>query len=110
MAGPLDDADQARARALHLHLEPLTLQQVVVHAPPAAADADEKGRAHEHLVKVARYHLVDRFSYMALPWVVLAFNFLVNLVIAGGSLPGPQGRLHRRAGDASTSSCSSAAC
>jgi ABC-2 type transport system ATP-binding protein len=30
VAGALDEADRARARALHLHLEPLTLQQVVV--------------------------------------------------------------------------------
>ena len=32
VAGALDEADRARARALRLHLEPLTLQQVVVHA------------------------------------------------------------------------------
>ena len=32
MAGALDDTDLVRARALRLHLEPLTLQQVVVHA------------------------------------------------------------------------------
>jgi ABC-2 type transport system ATP-binding protein len=32
VAGPLDDTDRARASALHLHLEPLTLQQAVVHA------------------------------------------------------------------------------
>ena len=38
MVGALDDADHARARALRLNLEPLTLQQVVVHAAgtPAA--------------------------------------------------------------------------
>jgi ABC-2 type transport system ATP-binding protein len=32
VAGALDDTERARARALRLHLEPLTLQQVVVHA------------------------------------------------------------------------------
>jgi ABC-2 type transport system ATP-binding protein len=32
MAGVLDDTDRARARALRLRLEPLTLQQAVVHA------------------------------------------------------------------------------
>jgi ABC-2 type transport system ATP-binding protein len=37
VAGPLDDADRARARALRLSLEPLTLQQVVVHAAGAPA-------------------------------------------------------------------------
>jgi ABC-2 type transport system ATP-binding protein len=36
VAGALDDTDQARARALRLHLEPLSLQQVVVHAASAA--------------------------------------------------------------------------
>src|SRR5215831_13747633 len=34
------------------------------------------------LVNVARYHLVDRVTYVALPWGVMAFSFLVNLVIA----------------------------
>jgi ABC-2 type transport system ATP-binding protein len=32
VAGPLDDADRARAAALRLGLEPLTMQQVVVRA------------------------------------------------------------------------------
>jgi ABC-2 type transport system ATP-binding protein len=32
LAGALDDADRARARSLRLSLEPLTLQQVVIHA------------------------------------------------------------------------------
>jgi ABC-2 type transport system ATP-binding protein len=32
VAGPLDQADHARATALHLHLEPLSMQQVVVQA------------------------------------------------------------------------------
>lgn len=32
VVGALDDTDRARARALHLSLEPLTLQQVVAHA------------------------------------------------------------------------------
>ncbi len=39
------------------------------------------------VVKVARFHLVDRFSYTALPWGVLAFVFAVWLVLlasAGG--------------------------
>jgi hypothetical protein len=33
------------------------------------------------LVNVGRYHLVDRMLYLGLPWAVLAFSFLVNLVI-----------------------------
>src|SRR5262249_56269055 len=33
------------------------------------------------LVNVARYHLVDRITYVALPWGILAFSFLVNLAI-----------------------------
>jgi len=31
VAGAMDETDRARAAALHLHLEPLTLQQLVVH-------------------------------------------------------------------------------
>jgi hypothetical protein len=42
------------------------------------------------LVNVARYHLADRLTYLALPWVVMAFSFLVNLVISA-LLPSPQG-------------------
>jgi ABC-2 type transport system ATP-binding protein len=36
--GPLDAAAQARARALHLSLEPLSLQQLLVHASGSAAE------------------------------------------------------------------------
>ena len=39
-AGPLEATAQARARALHLSLEPLSLQQLLVHA--ASSSADEK--------------------------------------------------------------------
>jgi ABC-2 type transport system ATP-binding protein len=49
VAGALDDTDRARARSLRLHLEPLTLQQVVVHAAGASAagtpDARERTSA-----------------------------------------------------------------
>jgi ABC-2 type transport system ATP-binding protein len=47
VAGALDDTDHARARSLRLHLEPLTLQQVVVHAAgqPAADTPDTRERA-----------------------------------------------------------------
>lgn len=34
------------------------------------------------LVNVARYHLVDRFAYIVLPWGLLAFVFAANLIIA----------------------------
>jgi hypothetical protein len=34
------------------------------------------------LVNVARYHLVDRMMYLAVPWAILAFSFLINLAIA----------------------------
>jgi len=40
VAGPLDLTEQARARTLHLSLEPLSLQQLLVHA--AGSPADEK--------------------------------------------------------------------
>lgn len=33
-------------------------------------------------VNVARYHLVDRLNHVALPWSVLAFAFVVNVIIA----------------------------
>ena len=42
------------------------------------------------LVNVARYHLVDRLTYWALPWGILALSFLINLVISA-QLPSPQG-------------------
>jgi len=34
-------------------------------------------------IKVARYHLVQPVLYVALPWSILAFTFLVNLTILG---------------------------
>ena len=39
------------------------------------------------LQNVARYHLLDRITYVALPWGTLAFSFLVNLVIASQVAP-----------------------
>jgi hypothetical protein len=33
------------------------------------------------LVKVARYHLVQPFQYLALTWMVLAFSFAVNVIV-----------------------------
>ena len=42
------------------------------------------------LVNVARYHLADRVTYLALPWGILAFSFLINVLISG-RLPSPQG-------------------
>jgi len=49
-------------------------------------------------IKVARFHLADRLSYTALPWGVLAFDFMVWLLIAagaggGGSVQIPTGAL-----------------
>jgi ABC-2 type transport system ATP-binding protein len=48
VAGRLDDADRAQARSLRLHLEPLTLQQVVVYAAgaPPTATPDERERTN----------------------------------------------------------------
>lgn len=34
------------------------------------------------VVKVARVHLVDRFSYTALPWAIVAFDFVLLLALA----------------------------
>jgi ABC-2 type transport system ATP-binding protein len=48
VAGALDDSDRTRAAALRLHLEPLSLQQVVVHAaglsPASQPDTDLRER------------------------------------------------------------------
>jgi ABC-2 type transport system ATP-binding protein len=44
VAGALDDTDRARAAALHLQLEPLTLQQFVVHAAGNAGTNDTPAR------------------------------------------------------------------
>ena len=43
------------------------------------------------LVNIVRYHLVDRLSYLILPWGVMAFSFLVNLAIAAVVPPSPDG-------------------
>jgi len=46
MVGPLNETDRARARSLRLDLEPLTLQQLVVHAAAQpAADPMERTSA-----------------------------------------------------------------
>jgi len=42
VAGTLDETDRARAVALHLNLEPLTLQQVVVQAAGAPAEIQQE--------------------------------------------------------------------
>jgi ABC-2 type transport system ATP-binding protein len=42
VAGTLDETDRARAATLHLSLEPLTLQQVVVQAAGAPADTQQE--------------------------------------------------------------------
>jgi hypothetical protein len=43
------------------------------------------------LVNVARYHLVDRPTYIVVPWAMMTFSFLVNLVIARLAAPFPGG-------------------
>jgi ABC-2 type transport system ATP-binding protein len=40
--GALDDEDRARARALHLALEPLSMQQVMVHAADYASEESQE--------------------------------------------------------------------
>jgi hypothetical protein len=44
------------------------------------------------LVNVARYHLVDRVTYLALPWGIMMFSFLVNVAIAATVPPPPGGQ------------------
>jgi len=43
------------------------------------------------LLHIARYHLVDRMTYLVLPWAAMLFSFLVNLVIAGLVPSAPNG-------------------
>jgi hypothetical protein len=38
-------------------------------------------------VKVVRYHLVDRFTFVGYPWAILAFVFLINLAIFASVAP-----------------------
>jgi hypothetical protein len=45
------------------------------------------------LVNVARYHLVDRMMYLAVPWAILAFSFLINVAIAAMA-PRPAGGIY----------------
>ena len=42
VAGTLNETDRARAAALHLHLEPLTLQELVVHAAGAPLTSSQE--------------------------------------------------------------------
>ena len=43
------------------------------------------------LVNVARYHLVDRVTFVALPWGIMAFSFLVNVAVSATVPTGPHG-------------------
>jgi hypothetical protein len=43
------------------------------------------------LVNVGRYHLVDRFTWLAMPWGIMAFSFLVNIGVCLSVPAGPRG-------------------
>ena len=43
------------------------------------------------LVNVGRYHLVDRITWLALPWGIMAFSFLVNIGVALAVPTSPDG-------------------
>ncbi len=43
------------------------------------------------LVNVGRYHLVDRITWLALPWGIMAFSFLVNIGVALAVPASPDG-------------------
>ena len=68
------------------------------HCPPGAdgahlgISARKRGEAHEHLVKVARYHLVNRIGFVILPLGVLTFVFLIWRSSSGPSPPRPADR------------------
>ncbi|MGH7758564.1 MAG: ABC transporter permease [Candidatus Dormibacteria bacterium] len=42
---------------------------------------------------MARYHLVDRFSYVGMPWGILAFDFAVVLAILAASTPATRAQI-----------------
>lgn len=44
-------------------------------------------------IKVARYQLTDRYIFVVSPWLILALDFLINLVIVA-SLPAGQGQVY----------------
>lgn len=35
------------------------------------------------MVNIVRYHLVDKLQYVIMPWAVVLFSFLVNVVVVG---------------------------
>ena len=82
VAGALDETDRARAAALHLRLEPLTLQQLVVQrGGRAGGQPAGKDNRMNTWIKVARYQLTNRLGFVILPWSILALDFVINLVI-----------------------------
>ena len=104
----LDAGDRARARDLRLDLEPLSLQQVMVHAAGRVTGGlPGKDMRMKTLVNVARYHLVDRFTYIVVPWALLAFVFPVNLIIVDMIPTKPNQHVPVGGLSASTSWCSS---
>ena len=89
VAGALDETDRARAAALHLHLEPLTLQQMVVHvAGTPAASLRGKDKRMSTWINVARYQLTDRYVFVTGPWLILALDFLIAAGLVIGDPPG----------------------
>ena len=83
VAGALDETDRARAAALHLHLEPLTLQEVVVQRRGHPGGQPEgKDKRMNTWIKVARYQLTNRYVFVTGPWLILALNFLIFAVVA----------------------------
>lgn len=43
------------------------------------------------LANVGRYHLVDRVTWLAMPWAILAFSFLVNIGVSLAVPASPDG-------------------
>lgn len=42
-------------------------------------------------MNVGRYHLVDRFTWLAMPWAIVAFSFLVNIGVSLAVPASPDG-------------------
>ena len=95
VAGPLDARRAGpRPRAAP---EPGAAVAAATAGPRLRHLRRREGERMTTLMNIARYHLVDRLTYLALPWGIMAFSFLVNLAIAA-VVPSPQGNVHRRAG------------
>ena len=85
MAGALDDVDGARAREMHLDLHRAVTagdRGARRGAGPTGQQEHEGGEFRMKIwLEVCRFHVLQRMNYFVLPLVVLAFGFVVDVVI-----------------------------